>query len=536
MALSASTIWEVQTGGDDVNNGGAFDPSQTAGMFTDGAASSSTSATPTFSSASYNFVANDVDAWIYIASGSTYIAGWYKITAVGSNVATLDAAIGHGVLKTTLVPTTVQGVGATAASATWTIDYSQQSTARFTYTDLASAGAGLTVSSAGKPFGKQQVGNSIVITGGTNFNTGRYVIASVGASPTFIATVVGPTNITSGVGANGTGGQGGALASIGIVGGIVQTSNFIFIASGSYNISSASTNISGGCFSAAFSNGRMMGYGTVRGDLGTAPTLTATGTISTFTIINCSGNDQLVANITGDGSSYTSSRAFSFARANTFRLACLNCTNGGINNSNGANILARATGCASVVAILGIVNIACEAYGNTVSGISGVRNVDCISSGNTGASSDGIILAGTGACAVNCTSYGNGRAGFRCTAGSGGYVASCESCIAEANTGVGFDRGTNTHLDLARCAYYNNGTNFDLGSGLNVLPSLGTGTFFVNAAGGDFMPNNTLGGGALLRATGLLGTFPRGTSTGYQDIGAVQARWPMVPFSVQGVI
>ena len=35
MALSASTIWEVETGGSDTANGGAFDPSQTAGMFTD---------------------------------------------------------------------------------------------------------------------------------------------------------------------------------------------------------------------------------------------------------------------------------------------------------------------------------------------------------------------------------------------------------------------------------------------------------------------------------------------------------------------
>jgi len=90
MALSATTIFEVETGGSDTLNGGAFDPGQTAGMLTDGAATSATGTAPVFTSASYNFVAGDVGAWIYIASGTNWIPGWYKISSVGSNAATLN--------------------------------------------------------------------------------------------------------------------------------------------------------------------------------------------------------------------------------------------------------------------------------------------------------------------------------------------------------------------------------------------------------------------------------------------------------------
>src|ERR1043166_3965216 len=112
MALAAATIWDVRTTGDDTNNGGAFDPSQTAGMFTDGAATSATSAAPVFTSASYNFVAGDAGAWLFIASGTNWIAGWYHIDSVASNAATLNGTIGSAVVGSANVPgtaSTVQG-------------------------------------------------------------------------------------------------------------------------------------------------------------------------------------------------------------------------------------------------------------------------------------------------------------------------------------------------------------------------------------------------------------------------------------------
>src|SRR5574339_359644 len=206
MALPATIVLEVESGGSDTLNGGGFDPSQTAGMFTDGAATSANTASPVFSSVSYTFVAGDVGAWVYIGSGTNWIAGWYKIVSVAAGAATLSAAAGAGVLPT-LTPTTAVGCASVASptGATWSIDYSQQAARQIAYTDLASSGAGTTVSSAANPFGKQQVGNILVITGGTNFTTGRYVITSVAAA---VATVQGAGNITTGVGASGTGGLG----------------------------------------------------------------------------------------------------------------------------------------------------------------------------------------------------------------------------------------------------------------------------------------------------------------------------------------
>ena len=59
---------------------------------------------------------------------------------------------------------------------------------------------------------------------------------------------------------------------------------------------------------------------------------------------------------------------------------------------------------------------------------------------------------------------------------------------------------------------------------------------FVAVGSNDFSLNNTAGGGAACRFAGFPGPFAGGNSTGYLDIGAVQARWPMVPIGIQGVM
>lgn len=545
MALAATTVWEVQTGGSDTVNGGAFDPGQTAGMFTDGAATSATGNSPVFSSASYNFVAGDVGAWVYISSGTNWTAGWYKIASVGSNQATLNAAIGAGVLKTTFVPTTAAGCATTASptNATWTIDYSQQAAAQYSYTDLVSAGAGLTVSSVAKPFAKEQVGNSIIITGGTNFNTGTYVIASVAAG---VATVVGPTNITSGVGANGTGGQGGALASPGALQEATHgkvANNQTFIKAGTYNITTASTNVSGGCISDALANTTVAnhlyeGYNTVRGDLGTAPILLAGNSISTFTILNIAtaGADQFIRNITFDGASLTSARGVACSRRMFFqKCTAKNCTNDGFNIS-GLNVVMLscvATGCATTgngFNISGaIYGYACESYSNSVGGFNFSSNTpgiltNCLSYANSGASSDGFLI-GAASYLSNCVAYNNGRDGFRqSTTNSCNYT----NCIAESNTGTGFNgTGTLRCATLKNCAGFSSGTNVDAtGFPFQYGFVTGSGSFFTNPGAGDFSLNNTAGAGAAARAAGFPGVYPTGTTTGYLDIGGAQHQDP----------
>lgn len=538
MALAAATIWEVESGGSDTDNGGAFDPSATAGMFTDGAATSATGNSPVFSSASYNFVAGDVGAWVFIGAGTNWTRGWYKIASVASNNATLDAAVGHAIqlpFTTTttpgLAPSTVDGCATTASptGATWSIDYSQSTTARYAYTDLASAGAGLTVSSAAKPFAKEQVGNAIVITGGTNFTAGRYVIASVAAG---VATVLGPGNITTGVGANGTGGQGGALASPGIVGAHLVASNKLFIKTATYTVTSASTNIAAGCYTSTATTALIEGYDTYRGDLspigaaGTRPTVIASG-ISTFVLFT-TGSFNAVRNLILDGAGLTSSRGVSAGSAGLYNLLGQNFTNAAFVGTATSAIRCVATGCSTVspFAVTGAM-VACVAHTNTITGFGGAAGSCfwCVSYGNTGASSDGFTgTASAGVQYVNCVAYGNGRDGFRSGSSGQEYV----NCIAEGNTGIGFNITSSTAAAITlNCGAYNNTGGARVATATFQYIELGFITFtaspFTNAAGADFSLNTSAGGGASARAAGYPGVYPAGSMTGYVDVGAVQS-------------
>lgn len=535
MALSATTIAEVQTGGSDANNSGLFDPGQTAGMFTDGAATVANTGAPVFTSASYNFVAGDVGARVFVASGTNWTPGWYPIAAVAANAATLSAAVGTPVQSLNanavtssaaqLGPSTVVGCATVASptGATWSIDYSQQAAAQFTYTDLASVGAGLLVASALLPFGKQQVGNSLVITGGTNFTTGRYVIASVSAG--LVATVLGAGNITTGAGVNGTGGQGGCYASPGMPGAAMVSSTRCYVKTGTYTMTSASTNVTGGCLSTAGSS-FFQGYDTVRGDLtpvaaaGTRPTFVASG-ISSFTLVSLGVNARL-ANVILDGATLTTSRGMLAGSSGVAdNVHGKNFTNGCFT----AFLTAKrcsATTCSSVAPFNGAGQwFGCAAYANTVTGFGATVNATCcLSYGNTGASSTGFTGTAEGGC-YNCVAYGNGSHGFSFGAGQ-----TLVNCVAESNTGKGYD-STAAAVNgwMLNCAaYLNTAGNLSLAgiNATNIGFLTGGGSFFTNAASGDFSLNNTAGAGALLRAGGWPGVLPPGLTTGYLDIGAAQ--------------
>ena len=182
---------------------------------------------------------------------------------------------------------------------------------------MSSAGAGLLVSSAAHPFGAQQVGNGLIITNsgtGGFFNLGRFVIASVSAG---VATVVGPTALTTGAGVNGQGGLGGAMASPGQAGAVMLAGNDLFIQAGTYTIASATANVATGCLSlpAAASNSnitKLIGYGSVRMDGGTQPILKANGTITVFTMITAAAQVR-IENLTINGNARTSSKGLTFS-------------------------------------------------------------------------------------------------------------------------------------------------------------------------------------------------------------------------------
>ena len=186
----------------------------------------------------------------------------------------------------------------------------------------------------------------------------------------------------------------------------------------------------------------------------------------------------------------------------------------------------KATGCTTQAAFsCNGVMVNCVATGNTSHGfyspgtLSNCAFINCLSYNNTGATTDGFHFAsGVNNTCINCTSYGNGRDGFR-LATNGSFVA---NSIAESNTGIGFySGGSATAGRYYNNATYGNGTAFNLAAGnVNTGNISGSSSFFTNAAGADFSLNNDATGGALLRGSGLPGPPEGGTS--HPDVGAFQ--------------
>lgn len=187
-----------------------------------------------------------------------------------------------------------------AASGT---DYSQQDTAQYTATSvLTSAGAGNTVlwTSAAA----DMVGNTINISGGTNFTVGFFEITSVsvGVSITCSTNQAG-ASITTGVGASGSGKVGGAFKfgtstdntfSVGVAPG-----NTIWIKAGSYPTQTISMQFTD---ATATHQSSVLGYNTSRGDNPTGssrPVLTTAGTSNLF------GTLYVIRNIISTGTATT---------------------------------------------------------------------------------------------------------------------------------------------------------------------------------------------------------------------------------------
>jgi len=91
---------------------------------------------------------------------------------------------------------------------------------------------------------------------------------------------------------------------------------------------------------------------------------------------------------------------------------------------------------------------------------------------------------------------------------------------------TGFQDGSNRVIpNLFNCAAGGNTTNF--GTNEPASRQIGTVTLtadpFVDAAGGNFAPNSTAGGGAALKAVAYPLSFPGISTSNNLDIGAAQA-------------
>jgi hypothetical protein len=161
MALSATVVFEVESGGSDTANGGGFDPGATF-TATDLMTTNGNTASPTVS-AGYSFLQSDVGSWIFVSGGTNWIQGYYQIAAiVQSTKAQLNAGVGQAVLYPSFQPNATAGCTTMATpgtTGTWAIDRSQQASPPFTYGDLKSTSPYTTITSVNNPFGPQDVGN-----------------------------------------------------------------------------------------------------------------------------------------------------------------------------------------------------------------------------------------------------------------------------------------------------------------------------------------------------------------------------------------
>jgi hypothetical protein len=523
MAISATAIWEVETGGSDTANGASFDPGQSANFTATGAITSPSTSAPVLSSSAYNFVSGDVGAWVHFPTQTNITAGWYKIASVAANAATLTATAGAGVLRSTMAPTTAVGVGTATSGVTFSVDYSQQTTAQYTLTGLTTAGASATVVYASASV--NMVGNGFVCTGGTNFTTGYYTIVSVVAGTSFTV----DRNVATGVGAAGTGNIGGAMATHGMPGSVAVAGNSVFIQSGSYSMTSATNNVAGGGLAPPV-NGttttfRIVGYGSVRGDLGTKPVITASG-INAFTIIT--GNTgNFITNISVSGGGLGTGRGIS--GGNVTQCTATACTNGAFYSNSTCDTCYGYSNTVSP-AFQNSLCFNCVAASNNIEGFlttggSGVL-VNCISINNTGSSGHGFAFTAAAGFVENCVAYGNAQNGFHFASptASQGYVT-CRNCIAESNTGTGYN--VTAAWDVVRviyCAAEGNGTNYSANiSTQNIVGFINyTGSAFVSASGNNFALNSTAGAGALLQNAGYPSAFAGISTLTYPSIGAQQ--------------
>jgi hypothetical protein len=523
MAIAASTLLQVRQSGSDTANGGGFDPAN-ANMAADLAATVANTSAPVVTSASYNFVAGDVGAWLYIKSGTNWTPGWYPIVSVASNAATLDAAIGHVSLAGMSLSTVVGCASvASPSSGTWAIDYSQQNAPQFAYTDLVIDGTTNTkATSAAHPFTVAMAGNIVAVTGGTGFTVQRVQIVSVTSGAATMDKSLGTVSSTG-----GTGGLGGAFASPGGAMSIQVTGIDMAILGGTpYLATSASTNVAGGCVSVtggatATNASRIIGHNGVMGDRGARAVLQASG-ISTATLWAL-GTGTYVECLEADGANLTSIRGFSSAsgQSRAYKCKAQRCTNNGINSSSaGIWILCEVTTCTTSSAVSGGLHYKCSFHDNAVSGfVSSSTSVciQCISENNTG-TSDGFFANSAFLLLIGCTARANGRNGVRMQSASN-ITYSIVGGVFYGNTSNDIDvSGATDGVELINCARGTLGASIAAWQDMN--PITLTADPFTNAAGNDFSLNSTAGGGLL--AKGIAETFLGLSSTSHHDLGAVQ--------------
>ncbi len=530
MALTATTILEVEVGGSDAANGGGFDPAM-SGMATDLAATVANTASPVVTSASYNFIARDVGAKLFIQSGTNWTPGWYTIASVASNAATLTASIGSAILYNGQTMTsTAAGCASTASptSGKWSIDYSQSTSRGIVYTDMVIDGTTNTkYTSAANPVGPNVVGNLISVTAGTGFTVQRVQVVSVSGTTATCDRSLGTLSSTG-----GNGGLGGAFATPTAAFAMYVTgvmNMFVRYSATPYTVSTSSISLQ--------QSWSIVGYDTTRHFFNADANLPIFRAGANNTRFIYSGSNwSLVRNIQFDNpTAFTGCNGFQMDGGNSVVDRCkfLNLNIGVYaSGGNGAAYNCYAESCSVGFQSSGaIVRIGCVAK-NCASGFgnSSTPNnsffFNCINIAPTQNGGVGFFV-GSEAAIVNCVVYnptGTGFDGFQVVSGE----SVCMNNIAMGCSRYGFSMNSapNISATFRNNAGFNNTSGNNSTSDITASNNTGfialTGNPFVNAAGGDFSLNSTAGAGALLRAAGFPLSYPGLSTTNAHDIGAAQ--------------
>lgn len=419
----------------------------------------------------------------------------------------------------------------TGASGT---DRSQQDAAHATLTTASTVHTTTTqinVNAADYTVTAADVGNLFQINSGTA-TAGTYQITAAD-------TVNNRWTVDRSVGTSGqtcAGKMGGALASPGKAGGVAAISgNIVFIKynASPYVITTASTNVSGGCVNGV-TGVTYAGYDTVRSlyqIFANRPTLQLDVGVSTATIIGGTNNASYLQGLILDGNDQTSSQGV-LNSGEFFFCKAIRCKVRGLSqNSPGRGAfyceVANCTFSGTNIGISQSFTYSCVIHDCTTSGSnifvfgSGTTCINCVAYNIT--TGDGF--GGGGTC-VNCIAY-------NCVHGFNAHnsVMLILNSIAENNTGYGFRiNSASGGITMLNCASYNNTLGRSVANSgrlQDINTIVGSGSFFVDAPNKDFTLNNNAGGGASARSAG----FPSSmvdlsltTSPQYIDVGALQAQ------------
>lgn len=416
-------------------------------------------------------------------------------------------------------------------------DYSQQNSAQYSASDLASISS-LVVASVSHSFVSADVGNLINIASGTGFTSGFYQIVSVSAGQATLDRSPGT------VGAGGVYAVGGALAHISVAYANATASNAIYAKATGSNVETTTVTLT----QRNSPPMRFIGYGTTRGD-GAQVTWT-TATNSTALVAPSSGNpccyvfeNFLFTNTAGTPAPMLSGSV----NSQLFLVWFNNCNFSGFTSAILGGYQGGTNFDIKFVFFDNCLMSGCTSHGVTSSGA--MTFTGCIIQGNGG---DGIHVTQVGSGSIdtgaltlirtvvynntgsginfaeNLSPFGgqytypllinsvldqNGADGITWSNTQTNLSLQMQNCIIENNGGFGLNNTGSTAnlgiIDAFNNAYRNNASGNFAGGFANGPGDVAlTAEPFNNPSGGDFSLNSTAGGGAACKAVGFPSSLP----------------------------